>query len=175
MRVESTIYLPHKQYKKIKVRVFHGEVAIDDLKCEQLTVKTMNGKVELSKVNGEKIEVETVNGQVGIAHSNAGKLEVETMNGTIDTAGFYRTIELKSFNGNIVCTLNENGTSRLDAKGITGNIHLLFPKTASVDGEARSNLGSYKLELDGIDVLYLFRSHLQKQVKFKRDEVVTIV
>lgn len=168
MRVESTIYLPRKQYKNIKIRVFHGEVCGEELECNELLVKTTNGKIELAKVHGEKLDIETVNGQIKIAHSKAEKLEAETINGTVDTAGFYRTVELKSFNGNIHCALDQTGSRVIEAKAVTGNITLLLPKESSVDGEARSNLGSYKLKLSGIDVLHEKKEVIQKQVKFRR-------
>ena len=56
----------------------------------------------------------------------------------------------------------------IEAKVVTGNINLSLPAEATIDGDVRSNLGSYKLDIDGIDVLHEKKEIIQKQVQFKR-------
>lgn len=41
----------------------------------------------------------------------------------------------------------------LHAKTVTGNIDLFVPEKVNISGEAKSNFGGFKLELEGIDVL----------------------
>ncbi|MBS4200328.1 DUF4097 domain-containing protein [Bacillus sp. FJAT-49732] len=168
MRVETAVYIPKKPYKKISVRIFNGGLTGEQLEAQYLTVKTTNGKVELSNIDGEKFDIDTVNGQIKITNSNASHLEAETVNGAIDALGQFENIDLQSFNGNIACTLTENNTNKFEAKAVTGNIKLIVPGNSSVDGDVRSNLGSYKLDLDGIDVMHEKKEIIQKQVKFKR-------
>lgn len=168
MRVETVIYIPKKQYKKISVRIFNGELSGEDIQADILTVKTTNGKVDLANIDGEKLDVETVNGQIKLAKTNADLLEAETVNGALDISGNFEVLELQSFNGNITCTLPECGVKRVEAKVVTGNIHVSLPAEATIDGDVRSNLGSYKLDLEGIDVLHEKKEIIQKQVQFKR-------
>ena len=178
MRVESVIYIPRKQYQKVTVRIFNGGLTGENIHCDNLSVKTTNGKVELSKLDGNKFEVETVNGQIKVTNSKALELDAETVNGSIEVSGSYRNSALQSFNGNITGTFPELGTNRVEAKVVTGNINLYVPETATIDGDVRSNLGSYKLDIDGIDVLHEKKEIIQKQVKFKRtgsDEQVMYV
>src|SRR5690606_6114274 len=125
-------------------------------------------KVELSNIEGEKFDIDTVNGQIKLTNSNASQLEAETVNGAIDAIGQFESVDLQSFNGNIACTLTENNTNKFEAKAVTGNIKLIVPGNSSVDGDVRSNLGNYKLELDGIDVMHEKKEIIQKQVTFKR-------
>lgn len=168
MRVEATIHVPKKLYKKISVRIFNGGLTCEELQTSQFTVKTTNGKVDLLNLDGEKIDIDTVNGQIKLAGSRAEQLEAETVNGTIDVSGAFRNVELQSFNGNISCTLPDTGTQRVEAKAVTGNISLYLPSTSTLDGDIRSNLGNYKLDLEDINVLHEKKEIIQKQVKFKR-------
>ncbi|MBS4223065.1 DUF4097 family beta strand repeat-containing protein [Lederbergia citrea] len=168
MRVETVVYVPKKQYKKIAVRIFNGGLTGERLNSDHLSVKTTNGKVELANLVGENFNLETVNGQIKLTNSNANQLEAETVNGAVEISGTYQNVELQSFNGNITCTLPETGTNKIEAKAVTGNIHLNLPETATIDGDVRSNLGSYKLDLEGIDVMHEKKEIIQKQVKFKR-------
>ncbi|MBS4219400.1 DUF4097 domain-containing protein [Bacillus sp. FJAT-49711] len=168
MRVETVVYIPKKDYKKISVRIFNGGLTGEQLEAQYLTVKTTNGKVELSNVDGEKFDIDTVNGQIKLTNSNASQLDAETVNGAIEALGLFENVELQSFNGNITCTLTENKTNKFEAKAVTGNIKLIVPGNSSIDGDVRSNLGNYKLDLDGIDVMHEKKEIIQKQVKFKR-------
>ncbi len=169
MRVETTVYIPKKLFKKIAVRVFNGEMTGELLETEHLIVKTTNGKVDLTGISGKKLDVDTVNGQIKVVDLNADRVEAETVNGAIDLSGCYKKAELKSFNGNIQCTLEKSGAELIEAKAVTGNIHVNLPDTATIDGEVRSNLGSYKLDLEGINVLHEKKEVIQKQMKFKRN------
>lgn len=168
MRVETTVYIPRKIYKKITVRMFNGEMTGELLESEHLVVKTTNGKVDLTGISGKKLDVETVNGQIKVIDLNTDQIEAETVNGAVDVAGFSRKADLKSFNGNITCTLARAGTEMVEAKAVTGNIYVNVPDTATIDGEVRSNLGSYTLDLEGINVLHEKKEVIQKQMKFKR-------
>ena len=179
MRVEATIYIPRKQYKKVTVRIFNGGLVGEKIQTDSLSVKTTNGKVEFSNLEGDKIDLETVNGQIKLTDSKATQLEAETVNGSIEVSGVCRNAVLQSFNGNITCTVPELGTNHIEAKAVTGNINLYLPEHATIDGDVRSNLGSYKLDIEGIDVLHEKKEIIQKQVKFKRtgsdDQVLHIL
>jgi DUF4097 and DUF4098 domain-containing protein YvlB len=168
MRVETVVHIPKKRYKKISVRIFTGEMTGERLECDHLLVKTTNGKVELESVSGSKLDMETVNGQIKVQDVRADELEAETINGAIDVFAACRKAELKSFNGNIFCKLKDAGTKVVEAKAVTGNIHLHVPDGAGINGELRSNLGSYSLDLEGVDILHEKRDVIQKQMKFKR-------
>ncbi|CAM4141317.1 DUF4097 family beta strand repeat-containing protein [Lederbergia lenta] len=168
MRVETVIYIPEKQYKKVSIRIFNGGLTGENIHSEFLTVKTTNGKVELDKMEGRKFEVDTVNGQIKLTGSKVEELEAETVNGTVDVSGIFQVADIQSFNGNISCTLPEIGAKRIEAKVVTGNINIYLPEGATVDGDVRSNLGSYKLDLEGINVSHEKKEMIQKQVQFKR-------
>ncbi|MEK3887909.1 DUF4097 domain-containing protein [Bacillus sp. FSL K6-3431] len=179
MRVETVVYIPKKEYKKITIRIFNGGLTGEDIQSELLTVKTTNGKVELAKLEGKKFEVDTVNGQINVKDSKVDEIEAETVNGTVDVSGIFQVAELQSFNGNITCTLPKTGAKRIEAKVVTGNINIYVPEGATIDGDVRSNLGSYKLDLEGINVSHEKKEIVQKQIQFKRpgsdEEVIRLL
>lgn len=168
MRVETVIYIPEKDYKRAGIRIFNGGLTGEKIHTEFLTVKTTNGKVDLEKMEGKKFEVDTVNGQIKLTGSKVEELEAETVNGTVEVSGDFKVAELQSFNGNITASLQEQGAKRIEAKVVTGNINIYLPEGATVDGDVRSNLGSYKLDLEGINVSHEKKEIIQKQVQFKR-------
>ncbi|WP_062109184.1 DUF4097 family beta strand repeat-containing protein [Bacillus niameyensis] len=168
MKVETILYIPKKTYNKISIRAFNGGVKGEQVHSDTLVVKTTNGKVELSNIQGESLDIDTVNGQIKLVDSTIEKVEAETVNGSIQVTGGYDDVELQSLNGNIDCKLLKLVPRNLGAKTITGNIDLTIPKDAGVDGEVRSNIGNYRLQLNDINIMHEKQEIIQKQVKFKR-------
>lgn len=168
MKVETILYIPKKTYNKISIRAFNGGVKGEQVHSDTLVVKTTNGKVELSNIQGDSLDIDTVNGQIKLVDSTIEKVEAETVNGSIQVTGGYDDVELQSLNGNIDCKLLKLVPRNLGAKTITGNIDLTIPKDAGVDGEVRSNIGNYRLQLNDINIMHEKQEIIQKQVKFKR-------
>lgn len=168
MRVEATVYVPKRDYRKVAARLFFGEATVERVNAAQLLLKTTNGKVDVSDFSGERLEVDTMNGQVRLMKVNADSVEAETVNGAIDLTGNCRKTDLKSFNGNINCSLSESGAEMLHAKAVTGNIGIQMPKGMGLSGEIRSNLGNYQLDLEGIDIVHEKKDVVQKQLTFRR-------
>src|SRR5699024_4229688 len=169
MRVDTKIFLPNKEYKKLVVHIFNGSLTIEQLNSQLFIMKTTNGKIDLSQLHAKKIDINSVNGQIKLIDSYADEdLEVETVNGAIHVTGLYKMIDLQAFNGNVQCEVPKVGTKRIDAKTVTGNVQIELPEAATIDGDIRSNLGNYKLEMDGIHVIREKKEVIQKQVLFKR-------
>lgn len=169
MRVETVVYVPKKQYQNVKVKLFNGGLTGDQLNVDHLQAKTTNGKIEFNHLEANHIDVETVNGQIRLNEFRSEKLEVETVNGAIHVTGNFKDADLQTFNGNIECVVHELNTQIVEAKAVTGNIQLYLPNTASIDGDIRSNLGNYQIDLDGIQVMHEKKEVIQKQVQFKKE------
>ncbi|KRG11426.1 hypothetical protein ACA29_18230 [Lederbergia galactosidilytica] len=168
MKVEAVVYIPEKMYKKISIRVFNGGVRGTNLQAESFVIKTTNGKADLTNLQGEKLDLDTVNGQVVLVESELEKVEAETVNGTIKTEGVFKDLGLQSLNGNIDCIVTKQAPSIMETKSVTGNIHITLPYGVAIDGDAQSNVGNYKLQLNDIDIMHEKNEIIQKQVKFKR-------
>jgi DUF4097 and DUF4098 domain-containing protein YvlB len=120
-------------------------------------------------VESEKVEAETANGKITIVNSKANKLAAETMNGSLDVEGKFVSTDLQTFNGNINCTFGEENMDTIHTKAVTGSITIYLPADVSVEGECKSNLGNYKIDLEGYEVLDEKKEIVQKQLRFNRN------
>ncbi|MED1203758.1 DUF4097 family beta strand repeat-containing protein [Heyndrickxia acidicola] len=168
IKTDTVVYLPRQTYEKASIRTFNGRISADGIHAEDMKVKTANGKIQLSDVESEKMEAETANGKITIINSKASRLAAETMNGSLDVEGKFVSTDLQTFNGNINCTLGEEMMDTIHTKAVTGSISIYLPADISVEGECKSNLGNYKIDLEGYEVLDEKKEIVQKQLRFNR-------
>lgn len=167
MKVEAMIYLPKSDYENARIRLFNGPIRFENLNVKSIKAKTANGRIGANGIIAEKMEVETANGKVKIRDSKITELEAETLNGAIQLEGDYSRLELQSFNGNIGCKLTGTHTEDIEAKTVSGSIDLAIPQGVAVTGELKSNLGSFAVELDGIQIVSEKSDMVQKSLHFK--------
>ena len=167
IKLKAKVYIPQVDYDQIDVRIFNGSVEGKDLSVKKYKVKTANGKISMDQVKGEEVEVETANGAIHFAGSEVGKLEAETLNGAIHVDGDFKKLEVQSFNGDIVANLKGSSCEWLDATATTGAIVLAIPDLYSVNGELKSNLGNFTVDLDGIQIVEEKSELIQKNLSFK--------
>ncbi|MHA7138027.1 DUF4097 family beta strand repeat-containing protein [Rossellomorea arthrocnemi] len=168
MKVDSKLYIPKHQYKRISVRLFNGGLKAEHLDVQDLRAKAANGKIHIDHLTAKKAEVETSNGAISILNAKAHHVEAESINGKVHVEGDISYSDVQSLNGNVVCALTGEKADTLHAKTVTGNIDLLVPENINISGEAKSNFGSFKLELQGIDVLEEKNEVVQKSIRFSR-------
>lgn len=167
MKVESVIYVPKSQYERVRIRMFNGPVSGEVMDVSDLRVKTANGKINLDRINGNRAEVETANGKINIISSRFDNLEAETINGGINLEGDFIKVETQSFNGNISYKLTGNRTELIQAKATTGGIDLFVPEGLPVNGELKTNLGGFNVQLVGVQVLEEKSEMIQKSLRFQ--------
>ncbi|MGM0841627.1 MAG: DUF4097 family beta strand repeat-containing protein [Bacillota bacterium] len=171
MKVDSKLYIPKHQYKRISVRLFNGGLKAEHLDVQDLRAKAANGKIHIDHLVAKKAEVETSNGAISILNAKAERVEAESINGKVHVEGDISISDVQSLNGNVVCALTGEKADTLHAKTVTGNIDLFVPENINISGEAKSNFGSFKLELQGIDVLEEKNEVVQKSIRFSRKTV----
>ncbi|MGD6903101.1 DUF4097 family beta strand repeat-containing protein [Bacillus infantis] len=167
MKVEAAVYIPKEQYDSIRIRMFNGPVEGSDLAVKKLKVKSANGKISLEKLNGSHLEAEAGNGQITVTDSTMDHIEAETVNGAIKVAGDYKSADLQSFNGNIQVHVKGDRCERLEAEAVTGTVDVYLPSGTPVNGDLRTNLGGFQLELDGIQVVEEKSEMVQKMLRFQ--------
>ena len=167
IKLKAKVYIPQVDYDQIDVRIFNGAVEGKDLSVKKYKIKTANGKISMDQVKGEEVEVETANGAIHFTGSEVGKLEAETLNGAIHVDGDFNKLEVQSFNGDIVANLKGSSCEWLDATATTGAIALSIPDLYSVNGELKSNLGNFTVDLDGIQIVEEKSELIQKNLSFK--------
>ncbi|WP_338471813.1 DUF4097 domain-containing protein [Niallia sp. XMNu-256] len=167
IKLKAKVYIPQIEYSQIDIRMFNGSVEGKDLHVNQFKVKTANGKINMGGINGKEVEVETANGGIVFTNSNVAKLEAETLNGGIEVEGDYRKIEVQSFNGDIKAQLQGSACEWLEASTTTGSIECLIPQQYSVNGDLKSNLGNFTVDLEGIQIVEEKSELIQKNLSFK--------
>jgi DUF4097 and DUF4098 domain-containing protein YvlB len=167
MKVDAVIFIPKADYENVRVRMFNGPVQCENLKVNKLKIKTANGKVSVAGLTGTKLDAETANGKIKVENSTIHSVDVETLNGAIQLEGDYARVEMQSFNGNIICKLTGISSEEIEAKTVTGSIDLGVPEGNAVFGDLKSNLGSFSVELDGIQIIEEKSEMIQKSLHFK--------
>ncbi|MGD6804950.1 DUF4097 family beta strand repeat-containing protein [Rossellomorea aquimaris] len=169
MKVNTKVYIPASQYEKVSIKVLNGAVKSERLKTDSFKVRSGNGKVELNDMTSKKIEVDTSNGAIHLANIYSDSVEAESINGKVYLEGDVVETDLQSLNGTIVCSLRGERADTLHAKAVTGGIDLYVPDSIGIKGEAKSNLGSFKIEMEGINVVEEKNEVVQKHVHFSKE------
>ena len=169
MKVNSKIYVPQSQYDKVSVKVLNGSVKSERMTAASFKVRSGNGKVELKDMTTKKAEVDTTNGAIHLANIYSDSVEAESINGKVYMQGDVKVTDLQSLNGTIVCSLRGDRADTLHAKAVTGGIDLYVPGSLGLKGEAKSNLGSFKIEMEGINIVEEKNEVVQKHVHFSKE------
>jgi DUF4097 and DUF4098 domain-containing protein YvlB len=173
MKLDTVMYIPQAKYEQIKIRMFNGSIESQNLSVEQFKAKTANGKINMDDIKSKMVEAETANGAIQVHNSEITAIEAETINGAIHVEGDFQKVELQSFNGNVECKTIGTRCEIIDVKTTTGGIAVYIPEMAAVDGELKSNLGHFKVDLEGIQIIEEKSELIQKALHFKsvRDSV----
>jgi DUF4097 and DUF4098 domain-containing protein YvlB len=168
MKVDSKVYIPKHQYEKVSVRLFNGGLKADHIDADYFRAKSANGKIEIDHLTSKKAEVETSNGAITVVNAKAEKVEAESINGKVQVEGDIHYTDAQSLNGNIVCVLTGDRADTLHAKTVTGSVDIYVPSSINISGEAKSNFGGFKMELEGIDIVEEKNDVVQKHIRFNR-------
>ncbi|MED4803429.1 DUF4097 domain-containing protein [Bacillus atrophaeus] len=170
MKTNVTLYIPQKQYDKIRVKLFNGPIRGEHLHVKEFSAKTTNGVLSFSHLTAEKASAETANGQIKLANHSCGTIEAETINGLIDLRGRSESVDVQSFNGNIAVTVTEPDCRSIYTKTTTGNVELAIPSDVAVKAELKSNLGSLSHELLDVEMLKEKNETIQKEMMFTSNQ-----
>ncbi|WP_428911019.1 DUF4097 family beta strand repeat-containing protein [Niallia sp. Krafla_26] len=167
IKLKAKVYIPQQEYDQFDIRMFNGSIEGKELNVKQTKIKTAIGKITIDHIRSEEVEAETANGGIQFIGSQIGKLEAETLNGGIQVEGDFRKLELQSFNGDISAQILGATCEWLEATTTTGAIECVIPEPYSVNGDLKSNLGNFTVDLDGIQIVEEKNELIQKNLGFK--------
>ncbi|MFT3655669.1 hypothetical protein DALLNEIH_02093 [Bacillus sp. B01(2024)] len=170
MKTNVTLYVPQKEYDKIRVKLFNGPIRGEHLHVKEFSAKTTNGVLSFSHLTAEKASAETANGQIKLAGHQCGAIEAETINGLIDLRGSSESIDVQSFNGNIILTVTAPHCRSIYTKTTTGNVEIALPDDSAVKAELKSNLGSLSHELIDAEILKEKNDTIQKELMLESNQ-----
>lgn len=169
IKLQAIIRVPNSRYEELKIRLFNGTIVGENVKVDTIKIKTGNGQIQFSDFNAREAEFETVNGVVNIKGFDVGELEVETINGAIQIQGGFRKGDLQTINGSIQCEQTGRYGETIRAKASAGSINLQIPANTGCNGELKSNLGSFNIDLKGIHVIEEKSDVVQKMLRFQSE------
>ncbi|KAA0548805.1 DUF4097 domain-containing protein [Bacillus sp. BGMRC 2118] len=167
MKVDAKIYIPEAQYERISIRLFNGRIDGEGIRVQDFKAKTANGKITATRFDTNKFEVETANGHITVSELNTKKVEAETINGTITISGSYEKADIQSFNGNVICTVETPLCETVLIKSTTGNVDVIVPRNRHILGELKSNVGSFRCDLNHVVKKEEKSEIVQKYLKFE--------
>lgn len=167
IKLNAVIYVPEKDYEKLKLRTFNGPIESENITVSSFKAKTANGKINMKKLQSKHAEMETVHGQITVENSLVDHIEAETISGMIKVDGDYKKVDVHSFNGDVYCTVNGSRCEYIETKATTGSLEVALPPFSEVNGELKTNLGSFNVHLDGIEIIEEKSDVIQKVLRFK--------
>lgn len=170
MKVNAVLYIPQTDYEKVKVRMFNGPISGENLQVKEFNAKTANGSIDVKNLRSVELELETANGHIKAEGCSSQELEAETINGTLSVNGNFGKVDLQSFNGNIICALQDGEPHTAHMKTTTGNIDLFVPTHVAIDGELKTNLGSFKCEIPNMEIVEEKSEVVQKSLRFQSNK-----
>jgi DUF4097 and DUF4098 domain-containing protein YvlB len=167
IKVDAVLYIPSAEYEKIVIRMFNGAISGEGLSAETFKAKTANGPITIGQLNGSLCQLETGNGAIALTDSRVVNAEAESLHGGIHAEGYFKKMDIQSFNGQVSCLMKDTECESIHAKTVTGKIQVSLPAGQPVDGELKSNLGGFNVSLEGIQVVEEKSDVIQKVLKFK--------
>ncbi|MFJ5623429.1 DUF4097 family beta strand repeat-containing protein [Peribacillus loiseleuriae] len=168
IKADVTLYIPNKEYEEVYIRMFNGSISGgESLRANHFKAKTANGKIAIEGVTGKTLDAETGNGNISIRQASIEKIETETLNGSIHVDGIYKNLDAQSFAGQVTCRVEEPNCEYISVKTVTGKLDVFLPTGIAVEGELKSNLGNFNVNLDGIQIIEEKNDVIQKALKFK--------
>ena len=169
IKLHAIIRVPNTQFEEMKIRLFNGAITGEDVKVDTIKTKTGNGQIQFTNFNASKAEFETVNGAITLDKFEVGELEAETMNGALEIHGGFRKGDLQTINGSITCEQTGRYGETIRSKASAGSINLIVPSNTGCDGELKSNLGSFKIDIKGIHIIEEKSDVVQKMLRFQSE------
>ena len=168
IRCDMTFYLPERVYDHTAIKLLNGNVRIEEFEGKDIYVKCTNGDMSFEKVTATMIETEGVNGKVSIVNSTTRDLIVNSINGGIVAQGDFNGADLSTVNGTVKVTVLSTDLQRLEASSVNGAVKVSVPKDLSVEGNAKSNLGTIQNRMENIETIKEKKDRTNQLLEFRR-------
>ncbi|SEK86783.1 DUF4097 and DUF4098 domain-containing protein YvlB [Carnobacterium iners] len=168
VRCDMIFYLPERVYDHTAIKLLNGTVKIEAFEGKDIYIKCTNGDIGFEKVTATMIETEGVNGKVSILDSNVRDLIVNSINGGIVAKGSFNGVDLSTVNGTVKLTVLNTDVQHLEATSVNGAIKVSVPKEISIEGNAKSNLGSIQNRMKNTETIKEKKDRTNQLLEFRR-------
>lgn len=150
------------------MKLLNGNVKFEEFEGKDIYVKCTNGNITFDRLTATMLETEGVNGNVSVVDSSVRDLLVHSINGEIVTRGDVKSGNLSTVNGAIKVTLSGEELKRLEASSVNGTVKVALPRAISIEGNAKSNLGSIQNRLENVEVIKEKKDRTNQLLEFRR-------
>ena len=168
LRCDLVFYLPERVYDHTAISLLNGNVKFEDFEGKDFYIKCTNGNVFFQNLTATMLETDGVNGTVTVLDSTVRDLMVKSVNGGIVTRGKIKSGNLSTVNGTVKVTLEGEDLTRMAASSVNGSVKVSFPKNYSVEGEAKSNLGTIQNRVGNLETLKERKDRTSQLLEFRR-------
>ncbi|MGX7419050.1 daptomycin-sensing surface protein LiaX [Carnobacterium gallinarum] len=168
IRCDLTFFLPERTYDHTAVKLLNGNLRFEEFDGKDIYAKSTNGNIVFDHLTATMLETEGVNGNVSILESQIRDLLVSSINGGITARGDIKSGSLSTVNGTVRATLTGNDIQRLEASSVNGTVKVAFPATVSIEGTAKSNLGSIQSRIQGVEIIKEKKDRTNQYLEFRR-------
>lgn len=168
IRCDLVFYLPERVYDHTAINLLNGNVKLEDFEGKDFYVKCTNGNVFFQNLTATMLETDGVNGTVTVLDSTVRDLMVKSVNGGIVTQGKIKSGNLSTVNGTVKVTLEGEDLTRMAASSVNGSVKVSFPKQYSIEGEAKSNLGTIQNRVANLETLKERKDRTSQLLEFRR-------
>ncbi|MCA0986830.1 DUF4097 family beta strand repeat-containing protein [Guptibacillus algicola] len=169
VKLNIVVYVPAKEYERVWITTFNGDVTGETIHSAKAKLKTANGKVGIKSSEVKDLEAEAGNGAISVVNTNGDVCELETANGPITLDGTYKEVEAQSLNGAIRYTLLETVSGSIQLKTVNGTIQVNVPKGMNLTGDLKSTIGAITADLDNMSVVREKQEISHRMKKFKTE------
>lgn len=168
IRCDVTFYLPERTYDHTAVKLLNGNVKFEEFDGKDVYAKCTNGNMYFEKLTATMLETEGVNGTVTVVDSDVRDLLVNSINGGIVTRGSFQGANLSTVNGTVKVTISGTDLQRLEASSVNGTVKVSVPKELSIEGNAKSNLGTIQNRMEKVEVTKEKKDRTNQLLEFRR-------
>lgn len=174
---DLTFYLPQRVYDHVAINLLNGNVVVEELDVKDVYAKSTNGTIEFQTINATMIEVHGVNGAVEIGKGDIIDALIETVNGTIIGTANVQNYGVSLVNGDVKLTVTNDNLRKIKASSVNGDVKVALPAALSVEGLAKTSLGSVNSRMTEYDVVREKKERTNQMLQFRRihaEEAATV-
>ena len=168
VRADLTFYLPRRMYDHVSIKLLNGDVLVNELEAKDVYTKSTNGSIDFQMIQATMLEIDGVNGSITVRDGKVLDSIIETVNGTVTMTTTPQTLGVSLVNGDIRLTLNDTNVKRIDASSVNGNVKIAVPVELSMEGEAKTSLGSINSRMTDYEVVREKKDRMNQMLQFRR-------
>lgn len=168
VRADLVFYLPKRIYDHIAIKLLNGMIMMDGIEVKDIYVKSTNGAITLNNTVATMLEIEGVNGDIKVIDGSIIDTVAETVNGNMIISTSSQTISASLVNGNVKITAKESNLKKVEATSVNGNVKVAMVDGLSVEGKAKTNLGSIHSRIENKEIIKEKKERTNQLLEFRR-------